>query len=185
MAWRLKLSSTFVYGASSTCVHATTKMRTSSTKDIGGVERAGPTGPEPLPDIDGDDALLCALLLVHLPDLVSYSLTSTCFSSHGRHSQPFGSSQPSMQRQEVVTPPTMTHQTTNYRYVLRYFLAFLILTKLINPLVSQQFSSVKRYSFVVPWVLVPDAYSDRKMSSLLQLHASCIYLRSIRRMRSI
>ena len=64
MAWRLKLSSTFVYGASSTCVHATAKMRTSSTKDIGGVdhfgvppemERAGPTGPEPFLVIDGDD----------------------------------------------------------------------------------------------------------------------------------
>ena len=41
MAWRLKLSSTFVYGASSTCVHATAKMRTSSTKDIGGVDHFG------------------------------------------------------------------------------------------------------------------------------------------------
>ena len=38
-AWRLKLSSTFVYGASSTYVHATAKMRTSRTKDIINVGR--------------------------------------------------------------------------------------------------------------------------------------------------
>src|SRR5882757_4173608 len=41
MAWRLKLSSTFVYGESSTCVHATAKMRTSSTEDIGGLDHFG------------------------------------------------------------------------------------------------------------------------------------------------
>jgi hypothetical protein len=77
MAWRLKLSSTFVYGASSTCVHATAKMRTSSTKDIGAVDHfdhfgwrmdtAGPTGPVPFQATTSDRLALHSL--PHLPDL--------------------------------------------------------------------------------------------------------------------
>jgi len=93
MAWRLKLSSTFVYGASSTCVHATAKMRMSSSKDMAHsitvrVPWSRQTGPEPFPDIDGNDARTsqpCFPLSATLTRPVgSYSSTSTCFSSHGQ-----------------------------------------------------------------------------------------------------
>ncbi len=66
MTWRLKLSSTFVYGASNTCVHATANMRTSSTNDISCVDHFGvPLNVgllhHPLPH-----CLTCGVLLSHL-----------------------------------------------------------------------------------------------------------------------
>ena len=75
-------------------------------------------------------------------------------SSLGSGSRPDASHRP-------VIEPTI-HDTSNYQ--LSAHLTVLPTSSI--PYTDQIDQSLKRYSCVVPWVLVPDAYSDRKMSSL-------------------